>query len=286
MRWHDHCGESNVHGCEVGGILVGYRYERTPEAGGPVQHFVTLTDLIPVESCDRSEAHVCFDEDAWEDIERQMNERFAPRKGNAGLGWYHTHPSQGIFFSGQDRDAHTVFQRAHQFALVIDPRVMEAGLFYWLDYDARVLAGPLRFPVASASPAESAIVTADAHSDRPMHSFHPLPNLHWVRFAAFWALAGLLSGYIAGRGSACRIPGRLMFLRRQSARLSQAVESGLLPSAPAHCSHFTYGHRSGRDIRAAANSANGVAHRCPLVTPRPCWLFLLFIMQRAGYPPR
>ena len=32
-----------------------------------------------------------------------------------------------------------------------------------------------------------------------MHSFHPLPNLHSVRFAAFWALAGLLSGYIAGR---------------------------------------------------------------------------------------
>jgi proteasome lid subunit RPN8/RPN11 len=199
-----HCGESNVHGCEVGGILVGYRYERTPEAGGPVQHFVTLTDLIPVESCDRSEAHVCFDEDTWEDIERQMNERFTP-EGKCRLGWYHTHPSQGIFFSGQDRDAHTVFQRAHQFALVIDPRVMEAGLFYWLDYDARVLAGPLRFSVASASRAESALVTADAHSDRPMRSFHPLPNLHWVRFAAFWALAGLLSGYIAGR-SGERLP--------------------------------------------------------------------------------
>ena len=60
-----------------------------------------------------------------------MNERFTP-EGKCRLGWYHTHPSQGIFFSGQDRDAHTVFQRAH-LTLVIDPRVVEPGLFYWLD---------------------------------------------------------------------------------------------------------------------------------------------------------
>ena len=71
----EHCGESNSHGREVGGILVGYRYERT-QAGDVVRHYATLTDLIPVQSGDSSEAHVRFDEDSWELVERQMAERF------------------------------------------------------------------------------------------------------------------------------------------------------------------------------------------------------------------
>jgi proteasome lid subunit RPN8/RPN11 len=196
-----HCEESNIHGREVGGILIGYRYERVSEASGEILYFTTLTDLIPVQSRNSSEAHVQFDEESWEWVERQMTERFSP-EGKCRLGWYHTHPSQGIFFSGQDRDAHTIFQQPWQFALVVDPQVMEAGFFYWTDYHERMLNGPLRFRLTTPASAERVVIRSAPASAEPAAmrgvSKPSERTLHRTRFALFWALAGLVSGYIAG----------------------------------------------------------------------------------------
>jgi proteasome lid subunit RPN8/RPN11 len=136
------CAESNVHGREVGGILVGYRCGRLAKAG--LQHRLSLTDLIAIESQDSSSAHICFGERAWIRAEREFGEKYRP-EGKCRLGWYHTHPRQGIFFSAQDRDAHRLFQKPHEFALVVDPQVMQAGLFYWSDQRKQVLAGPICF---------------------------------------------------------------------------------------------------------------------------------------------
>jgi hypothetical protein len=196
-----HCGNSNLHGREVGGILVGYHYERMPTSGDAKGHYVTLTDLIPIDSCNSSAAHIQFGEDSWAFVEQHMNEHLTP-EGKCRLGWYHTHPTQGIFFSGQDRDAHTVFQRTHQFALVIDPRVMEAGLFFWTDYDSRSLGGPLRFALAARVPVESAATgRPEAEEDQtlPPIAQPPKQTFHKARLVAFCALAGLLSGFVAGR---------------------------------------------------------------------------------------
>ncbi|MGA7409674.1 MAG: Mov34/MPN/PAD-1 family protein [Bryobacteraceae bacterium] len=195
-----HCGGSNLHGHEVGGILVGYRYERTATAAGAVRHYVMVTDVIPVESQDSSERHLRFDEDTWEWVERQMTDRFTP-EGKCRLGWYHTHPSQGIFFSGQDRDAHTVFQQHYQLALVIDPRVMEAGLFYWADYDERTLVGPLCFGLTEPSLQLPATRPAAVPREplAPVDDGPSKPKLDGVRCAAFAVLAGLFAGFLAGR---------------------------------------------------------------------------------------
>jgi hypothetical protein len=72
------------------------------------------------------------------------------------VGWYHTHPTQSVFFSNMDADAHTVFRQPHQFALVVDPRQMEAGLFYWRDYEKLLHAGPLRFMLEARAEGVSA----------------------------------------------------------------------------------------------------------------------------------
>lgn len=139
-----HCAESNRHGCEVGGLVVGYRFERCPETPGSGEHGVCVTNLIPIAAFDRSGSHICFDEGAWARAEYELFATYAA-EGKCRLGWYHTHPTQGIFFSAQDRNSHTIFRQAHQFALVIDPQGMEAGLFYWRDYNRRAIAGPIRF---------------------------------------------------------------------------------------------------------------------------------------------
>jgi proteasome lid subunit RPN8/RPN11 len=139
----EHCGESNLHGHEVGGILVGTLHQRQNED----EHWnfiLSITDLIPIRSFDSSSAHINFTEEDWIAAECELRRRYAP-EGKCLTGWYHTHPLQGIFFSLQDRRAHEIFPRPYQCALVVDPRTMEAGLFYWSSYEERVVGGPICF---------------------------------------------------------------------------------------------------------------------------------------------
>lgn len=144
-----HAAESNVHGAEVGGLLVGF-CDNKLRSDGTADYFIVLTDTIPVCSGDSSQSHVAFDADCWNFVDDQMDAHHTPR-GKVRLGWYHTHPTQGIFFSNHDRDAHTVFRQPYQFAVVVDPRNSDAGLFFWNDHAARELGGPIFFPLASAS---------------------------------------------------------------------------------------------------------------------------------------
>ena len=143
-----HCAESRTHGREVGGVLVGHHsFCRKP--GGRGEHSVLVTDLIPIQAGSSSASHVRFDEADWDYVERQMESLHAG-DGKCRVGWYHTHPTQGIFFSNYDRDAHSIFQQPFQFALVVDPRTMDAGLFHWADHGARRLGGPFRFRLEPA----------------------------------------------------------------------------------------------------------------------------------------
>lgn len=149
-----HCEESNRHGREVGGVIAGYSFE-TEAVGGRKNIQTVATDSIPVESSDSSGAHLCLSEEDWLHVQRQFDEKYSPQ-GKVRVGWYHTHPTQSIFFSNMDADAHTVFRQSHQFALVVDPRKMEAGLFYWKDYERLLHAGPLRFMLDARAEGASA----------------------------------------------------------------------------------------------------------------------------------
>lgn len=139
----DHGAESNEHGREVGGIVVGH-WCKQQRADGKSEHTLSLTDLIAVASYDSSSAHISFTERAWVRAEEELTEKYASA-GKIRLGWYHTHPIQGIFFSSKDHSAHSIFSEPYQFALVIDPLRMEAGWFYWASYEDRILAGPICF---------------------------------------------------------------------------------------------------------------------------------------------
>lgn len=142
----EHCEESNLHGREVGGILVGYCSERK----GPNQRMgekrceIVVMNSIPISSFDSSNVHLSFTEESWSRAEDEIRQKYAP-EGKIRLGWYHTHPDQGIFFSIQDEVAHKIFAEPYQFALVVDPRCMEAGLFYRGSYPQPIMAGPICF---------------------------------------------------------------------------------------------------------------------------------------------
>ena len=145
----EHCGESNLHGREVGGVLVGYRSEGefTSNSSKGRDYDLVVTNAIPIRSFDSSSDHLSFTEEVWARAEEEIRKKYAAA-GKLRLGWYHTHPDQGIFFSDTDQTAHGIFAEPYQFALVIDPRGMDAGLFHWAwDADKR-MAGPILFSLA------------------------------------------------------------------------------------------------------------------------------------------
>lgn len=137
-----HCQLSSRHGYEVAGVLAGYRHEIAGTGG--IQHCLDVTDVLPIESQDRSGSHIRVDEKSWGSVERKLLDLSGSQE-KCKLAWYHTHPTQGIFFSRGDWESHLLFARPYQFALVVDPSSMSAGLFYWSDYDSRLPGEPLYF---------------------------------------------------------------------------------------------------------------------------------------------
>jgi len=142
----EHCANSQAHGCEVGGLLVGHCEESrvSIKARGGRQYHLVVTNALPISSPDSSRASWRVSEEEWLRAEKKMRQFYAPA-GKVRLGWYHTHPDQGIFFSAKDRIAHEVFCNAYEFALVIDARDMQAGLFRWAWRPERSIAGPVLF---------------------------------------------------------------------------------------------------------------------------------------------
>jgi proteasome lid subunit RPN8/RPN11 len=142
QRLISHCLLSSRHGYEVAGVLAGCRHESTGTNG--IQYCLEVTDVLPIESQDRSGSHIRVDEKSWGSVERMLLDLNGTQE-KCKLAWYHTHPTQGIFFSRGDWESHLLFARPYQFALVVDPSSMKAGLFYWSDYDSRLQGEPVYF---------------------------------------------------------------------------------------------------------------------------------------------
>jgi proteasome lid subunit RPN8/RPN11 len=75
----------------------------------------------------------------WEDARNQIStDRFV-------IGWYHSHPNLGAFFSGTDRKTQReFFNREYHLGLVIDPVRNEERWFYGSESGAVELSNILR----------------------------------------------------------------------------------------------------------------------------------------------
>lgn len=110
---------------EICGVLVGNWKQ---DACGP---FVHVCDRIRCDSAKSQAAEVTFTHDAWSQIYREMDSRFADR---AIVGWYHSHPDFGIFLSDRDVFIHEhFFNSPGQIAFVVDPVRKDEGVFAWRD---------------------------------------------------------------------------------------------------------------------------------------------------------
>lgn len=110
---------------ELGGVLLGKECV-DPSTGLP---FVWITQALEARHYANTQASFTYTHDSWEEITRERDRLFPDLDV---VGWYHTHPSFGIFLSHHDLFIHqNFFAQPLQTAYVVDPIQGTRGFFQW-----------------------------------------------------------------------------------------------------------------------------------------------------------
>ncbi len=108
---------------ELGGVLLGHAY-RDGE-----QLLVDVIAALPARNDDHGPIHFTFTADAWSQIHHERAQKYPDLEI---VGWFHTHPGLGVFYSSDDVVVHTAaFTLPWHVGLVVDPLGNEASYFGW-----------------------------------------------------------------------------------------------------------------------------------------------------------
>jgi proteasome lid subunit RPN8/RPN11 len=108
---------------ELGGALLGRAYRHD----GAV--YVSVEAAVPAVSADHGPVHFTFNADTWSQLRRDRDEKYPNLEI---VGWFHTHPNLGVFYSGDDVVVHSAaFTLPWHVGLVVDPARGEACFFGW-----------------------------------------------------------------------------------------------------------------------------------------------------------
>ena len=113
-----HVGSNST---EEGGVLLGH-VELVAEGAR-----VVVERALAAESRDAGQVHFAFRPDTWSGIRAQLTGALA---GLSIVGWYHSHPDLGAYFSGTDRTTQAgCFTAPWSVGLVVDPVRREAEAY-------------------------------------------------------------------------------------------------------------------------------------------------------------
>jgi proteasome lid subunit RPN8/RPN11/cell division protein FtsB len=118
---------------ELGGVLIGniYRYREKP--------FLLIDGAIEAKYSESSSATMKFTHKSWEYINSIKESKYPTKKI---IGWFHTHPTFGIFLSDYDKFIHQNFFNApYQVAYVVDPINKQKGFFQWKNNEISKCSG-------------------------------------------------------------------------------------------------------------------------------------------------
>ena len=114
---------------ELGGVLLGH----TTQSGSTTS--VLVSAAIPVRSNDHGPVHFTFNADTWAQLHLDRAERYPQLDV---VGWYHTHPDLGVFYSADDIVVHSAaFVLPWQVGMVLDPVRGEICLVGWSKIEGR-----------------------------------------------------------------------------------------------------------------------------------------------------
>ena len=110
---------------ELGGVLLGHAYRNGDRL------LVEVMAALPARNDDHGPIHFTFTADAWSQIHQ---DRAAKYPDLEIVGWFHTHPGLGVFYSSDDVVVHTAaFTLPWHVGLVVDPLGNHASYFGWQD---------------------------------------------------------------------------------------------------------------------------------------------------------
>lgn len=113
---------------EQGGLLLGYAFHADSAPDRPV--VIDVVDAVAAPSGHGTAVSLSMGTDLWDSARSRANEIDASHAGSQGsddalcmiVGWYHSHPGLGAFFSGTDRSTQaSFFREPWHLGLVVDP---------------------------------------------------------------------------------------------------------------------------------------------------------------------
>lgn len=114
------------HADEQGGLLLGevFAVDDDPAA----TRVILVTQAVPSRDFDSTGVSLRMEAGVWSDARARLGAR------ELVVGWYHSHPDLGAFFSGTDRRTQRAFfPHAYSVGWVIDPLRGEAAVFVGAD---------------------------------------------------------------------------------------------------------------------------------------------------------
>jgi proteasome lid subunit RPN8/RPN11 len=106
---------------ELGGLLIGKVFKLSNNTK-IVTHF---SDCVPSVNFENSPVSLKMGAEVWHRATNLLKEK------EAIVGWYHSHPNLGVFFSGTDRyNQKASFSSDFHVGLVVDPVRNEEALFH------------------------------------------------------------------------------------------------------------------------------------------------------------
>lgn len=118
---------------EVGGALLGRAYRHEDRV------YLEIHAALPATSRDHGPVHFTFSADSWTQLQRDKE---AHHPNLDIVGWFHTHPDLGVFYSSDDVVVHSAaFTLPWHVGIVIDPVRQEIGIFGWIKGQLAPLAG-------------------------------------------------------------------------------------------------------------------------------------------------
>lgn len=110
---------------ELGGLLLGRVY-RTRFASTSNYPWITVVEqALPSNEYSNSSVSLRMGAEVWSRAGEQL------QNGLMVVGWYHSHPNLGVFFSGTDRATQSAFfNHPYALGLVVDPIRKERKCFF------------------------------------------------------------------------------------------------------------------------------------------------------------
>lgn len=169
---HAQTGAQGGRRFEVGGVLLGQAYLSADGQAYHVDVVQALADDLGV----RGVASFEFTYESWAALVMQAETRYPDLRI---IGWYHSHPDYGAFFSGTDRKTQrTYFVTPWRVGLVVDPIRQEAKFFAASGHSEDVVELPGFFE--RLDPGQSSVVTWRNWSQHPTAKANPRSSMVYM----------------------------------------------------------------------------------------------------------